>query len=363
MQPRRLGISAALAVALSLLCGQGVASAATITVSSTDDAVAADGGCTLREAIRNANMDAASFPGVVECGAGSGPDRVVVPAGTYQLGSGDLDVTTDMTIDGAGAASTIVESTVLERVFEIFPVTVVLEDLTITGGKTEDSEDQPPVEQGDGTGAAATGGAGLDAERGGGINNVGNLTLRRVRVVGNATGSGGDGGAGIGGGGALGGMGGDGRGGHGGFGGNGGGIYNAGTLSVIDSVISDNRTGTGGNGGAGFGGRGGTGTAGGAGGNGATGIPGFGGFGGSGPAIFSEGTLIIVNSRLTGNSAGDGGDAGGAAGGAGGSGSGGGTGGAGGDALDGFGGGGGGAGAIYATGPTTITGRDRKSVV
>ena len=350
---RRLA-GAAVAIALAV---PAPAPAATITVTTTVDAQSSDGGCSLREAIRNANIDAVSIPGAGECNAGSGTDDVFVPTGTYRLtsGSGDLDVTTAMTIRGQGPDNTIVESAVLDRVFEIFPVTVEIADLEITGGRTEDAEDQPPVVEGDGTGNAAVGDLGLNAERGGGINNAGTLTLRRVHLIGNATGAGGDGGTGVGGSGPTAGAGGDGRGGHGGVGGNGGGIYNAGTLTVVDSVIADNRTGAGGHGGAGTGGSGGTGTGGGAGGDGGTGTAGFGGFSGSGPAIFSEGTLTIISSRLTGNTAGTGGDAGDATGGKGGAGSGGGPGGSGGFALDGF-GGGGGSGAISATGPATITG-------
>jgi CSLREA domain-containing protein len=91
-----------------------VARAATITVNSTDDSLASDGNCTLREAILAANNDTA----VDGCAAGSGPDVVVVPAGTYQLTgplggvdedaglTGDLDVTDDLELFGAGAGTT-----------------------------------------------------------------------------------------------------------------------------------------------------------------------------------------------------------------------------------------------------------------
>ena len=48
----------------------GVASAAEITVTTTDDEINSDGDCSLREAIEAANSDAA----VDNCTAGSGTD-------------------------------------------------------------------------------------------------------------------------------------------------------------------------------------------------------------------------------------------------------------------------------------------------
>jgi CSLREA domain-containing protein len=71
----------------------------TIIVTTTNDELNSDGDCSLREAIRAANLDIA----IDACSAGSGTDTIVVPAGTYTLtivGSdedngltGDLDVT------------------------------------------------------------------------------------------------------------------------------------------------------------------------------------------------------------------------------------------------------------------------------
>jgi CSLREA domain-containing protein len=96
-----------------VLAMAAVARAATITVNSTDDTLATDGNCTLREAVLAANSDTA----VDGCAAGSGPDVVIVPAGFYRLtGSrdedggltGDLDITDDLELVGAGAASTAI---------------------------------------------------------------------------------------------------------------------------------------------------------------------------------------------------------------------------------------------------------------
>lgn len=60
---------------------------------------------------------------------GSGVDTIVVPVGTYTLSiagagedanaSGDLDITANLTINGAGGATTIIDGAGLVRVFEV----------------------------------------------------------------------------------------------------------------------------------------------------------------------------------------------------------------------------------------------------
>src|SRR2546425_7082963 len=89
------------------------AAGTTITVNTTNDELAVDGNCSLREAITAANSDAA----VDACSAGNGADTVVVPGGTYNLtipggdeygnATGDLDIRGDVTVQGAGAGTTV----------------------------------------------------------------------------------------------------------------------------------------------------------------------------------------------------------------------------------------------------------------
>ena len=56
-----------------------------LTVNSLADTVAIDGNCTLREAIQNANNDAATN---ADCAAGSGADTITFSvSGTITLGS------------------------------------------------------------------------------------------------------------------------------------------------------------------------------------------------------------------------------------------------------------------------------------
>src|SRR5262245_32109053 len=73
---RRMAYSLA-GAALLLALNHGVGSAATITVTTNNPNIAADGQCSLIEAIINANSDAAIH---ADCAAGSGADTIVLPA-------------------------------------------------------------------------------------------------------------------------------------------------------------------------------------------------------------------------------------------------------------------------------------------
>ena len=159
---RALTLSVAIAGALMTI--PSPAQAALFTVTKTADTAdsTCDADCSLREAITAAN-------------ASPGADGIIVPAGTYNLAIpgtvenanaiGDLDVTEDVTIEGAGAPDTIVDAGGLDRVFDVDPgaagITVSISDLTVQGGQTD------------------------DGERGGGVRNIGILTLSRVHVTGN----------------------------------------------------------------------------------------------------------------------------------------------------------------------------------
>ena len=160
--------------------------------------------CTLRGAIIAANGHA-------------GADTINVPAGTYILSitgtaedaaaTGDLDVTDDVVIDGAGPGSTIIDGGNIDRVFQVDPastgtITVTIQDMTIQHGLS------PAI-------------SGVNAE-GGGIRNgatslsnttpAGTLHLINVVVDHNTCGK------------------------------HGGGISNDGTMTIVDSVISNNKT-------------------------------------------------------------------------------------------------------------------------
>lgn len=115
--------------------------AATITITTTADDALVNGNCTLREAIIAANTDTA----VDNCPAGSGADTIALDAGTYALtvigagedaaATGDLDITSDITITGADRNTTIITAAGLsDRAFHVVSGSLTLTDLTVNGG-------------------------------------------------------------------------------------------------------------------------------------------------------------------------------------------------------------------------------------
>ena len=180
--------------------------AATIAVSTPTDEFGTGAGCSLREAIQAANTNA-PFGG---CPAGSGDDTITLPSGTYILNlvgaddlnqSGDLDVRSNITINGAGAATTIVDGNATDRVLDmILGAAFSLSNITIRNGRANGT--------------------------GGGINvpsNGATVTISNSVISGNTTTA---------------------------ANGHGGGIDNSGVMTIADSTIGDNRvTGSSGNGG------------------------------------------------------------------------------------------------------------------
>jgi len=143
---RAVALLAAWAAVAGLL--PGAAAAATISVTTTDDAVVADGACSLREAVTSANGPNAVGSGCAD-GDDGGADTIVLGAGRYTLGgaalddanlSGDLDVTKSVDIQGAGAGSTIVDAADLDRAFDVqsdgdaTSVSGTIQELTIRNG-------------------------------------------------------------------------------------------------------------------------------------------------------------------------------------------------------------------------------------
>jgi CSLREA domain-containing protein len=209
---RSLPFACALLLSLSSVA-QAINFVVTKTADTNDGVCDAD--CSLREAIIAAN-------------ANPGADVITLPAGNYVLtiaganedacATGDLDITDSVTINGAGAASTIVDAGgIVDRVFHILGGTVAFNDITIRNGL-------PP---------SGDNGAGI-------FNASGNLTLTRCVISGNTT-SGGGNGAGI----FM-----DGftlidtttiQGNNTGGGGNGGGVYdNSGAVTIQSSTIAGN---------------------------------------------------------------------------------------------------------------------------
>ncbi|MBN8480047.1 MAG: CSLREA domain-containing protein [Xanthomonadales bacterium] len=127
----------------------GPAVAATIAVTTTADQIAANGVCSLREAVTAANTDTA-FGG---CAAGNGDDVIALAAGEYRIdlagagedanASGDFDIRSTLTVRGAGADVTRIRGDREDRVFDVragipaVPVSARLEGLTIRNGDAD----------------------------------------------------------------------------------------------------------------------------------------------------------------------------------------------------------------------------------
>jgi CSLREA domain-containing protein len=335
-------ITAALVGLLGLLVLATVAGAAPITVNTTTDTLTGSQ-CSLRAAIQSANADAA----VAGCAAGSGTDTITLPAGDYKLtiapsggddnATGDLDIASNLTINGAGAAATTVDANGLDRVFSVSAGEMAtVAGITITGGHAGTQGGFPVIDQG----PDSDGNNGGPGEDGGGILDLGALTLSGDVVTGNRAGAGGNGGnASDGGTGVVSPpsgtnpcQGGHSIGGPGGAGGSGGGIaVENGFLTLDSTQVADNHAGAGGAGGNGA--NGGAGLAGSScgtlgadlkdGGSAGFSEGGAGGAGGSGGGIALNGSSGAVNATdctISGNVAGDGGAGGSTgAGGAGGS--------------------------------------------
>ena len=210
----------------ALLLAVAPAAAATFTVNDTTDAVDAAPGdgkcatavatCTLRAAIQEANAHA-------------GADTIIIPAGTYLLtiagqgediaATGDLDITDDVTITGAGADNTILDGNGIDRIFDISASLVAISALTIRNGNPGPGDNGfggglynsstltlRNVVVANNTAAASGGGISNDnditltncvvsgntaANFGGGIDNPATATLENVTVSGNTANAGG----------------------------------------------------------------------------------------------------------------------------------------------------------------------------
>ena len=132
-----------------------------VTVADAADSNTADGVCLASSAGNQCTLRAA----IGQAQFTPGADKIVVPAGTYQLldGLGQLAVTSSVTIEGAGARTTTIKAASDSRVIAA-SANLVLRDVGVTGGSPKS------------TGAI----------RGGGITvTAGDATLERVAIYGN----------------------------------------------------------------------------------------------------------------------------------------------------------------------------------
>ena len=138
-------LACAVWVAPSPMVWANSAPATVIMVTTTVDELNSDGDCSLREAVRAANADAA----VDGCPAGSGADTILLPAGTYTLTktgvddlaeSGDLDITSSVTIVGVSTVDTVIDGNHTDRIFDVIGATTLwLRKATLRNGQWSDT--------------------------------------------------------------------------------------------------------------------------------------------------------------------------------------------------------------------------------
>lgn len=138
MQPTRRGhrpVSHILFVILSALVPLYAAHANTILVSNTLDDTGSGNGCSLREALTNANNNALTHP---DCTAGSGSDTINFGvSGTITLGS-TLQINGNTTIDGSGRSITVSGNSAVQLIIVNGNNQLSLSYLTLSNGYSAD---------------------------------------------------------------------------------------------------------------------------------------------------------------------------------------------------------------------------------
>ena len=184
------------------------------TNADTADANPGDG--LAQDASGNTSLRAA----IEEANALGGADTITIGAGTFTLSGGQLSISSDITITGAGADQTFIDGASLSRIFDITSGTVTISNLTITNGSLSGDRgagvqiwNSATVELTDVvvSGNSTTGG--VSSAQGGGIRNLGTLTMDNVRITGNHA---------------------DGQ---------GGGLFNQGTVIITSSLVDANTSG------------------------------------------------------------------------------------------------------------------------
>lgn len=180
----RLGVSICLALLAPFAVASPIARADSfvVDIQSDENNGCSVGACSLREAILAANST-------------GGPDTITLPAGTYPLtlsgqddlgAVGDLDLTGQVTLSGAGATTTIITANGLDRVFDIFGGQVTLIGVAIRNGAANNGGGLyiHPGSAVTLTEAILT--TNTTTNNGGGIyNNGGSLTLDQAQILNN----------------------------------------------------------------------------------------------------------------------------------------------------------------------------------
>jgi CSLREA domain-containing protein len=187
-------LPAALAIGLALvLIPAAAAQAAVFVVTTTADGN--NGGytvslCTLRDAVIAANASPGSS---ITLPSNANPYTLTLTGVNEQAAAtGDLDVTANLTINGGGAQTTIIDGNAADRVFEVIgAVTLTLNNVTVRNGSTAASAGKSGggINAGSGTVVLSNSVLSLNngsSGQGGGII-AANVTLTNSTVIGNTT--------------------------------------------------------------------------------------------------------------------------------------------------------------------------------
>jgi len=177
----------------------------TFSVNSTADTVDADPGDGVAQDSGGATTLRAA---IMEANALGGDDTINLPAGTYTLSiagsgedaaaTGDLDITDDLTISGAGANTTIIDADSIDRGFHVLgDAAVEISGLTITGGSSDGGSGIYFIAGTSLTVNASVIRDNITSSSGGGIGGDGDLVITASTISGNQNTSGGSSGGGI----------------------------------------------------------------------------------------------------------------------------------------------------------------------
>jgi CSLREA domain-containing protein len=125
-----------------------------ITITTTIDELNSDGDCSLREAIQAADTDSS----VDGCSTGSGDDTIYLPPGQFLLTSGQITLSSAITLQGSITSTSILDGNHQNRVLYVHPNTAVtllhLDIRNGQGSKANPFESSGLISSGEGGGIA-----------------------------------------------------------------------------------------------------------------------------------------------------------------------------------------------------------------
>lgn len=125
-----LGALAGLSISLAIGLGSVTAHAMAVVDTFSDD-TSVNGNCSLREAVLAVETSAP----VDACAGGGGINTINIPAGVFVL-NGPIDITRNISLQGAGAGQTVIDGNGADRIFKISGISVSLYGMTLKNGNS-----------------------------------------------------------------------------------------------------------------------------------------------------------------------------------------------------------------------------------